>query len=228
MEKKHGRRGKFIVLEGGEGSGKGTAIDFLKERCATEFPGKEFVFTREPGGTEYGEELRGALLSPANKGKVTALSELLTFCAIRANHCDLLIRPALDAGKIVVCDRFYHSTIAYQIYGRDRKELRPVFERINSYAIGGNGKGGGLEPDLVIFLDVEPEIGLERIQRRKGELTRFDQEKLMFHKRVFWGYTDQYYDGNSDNWVRIDTGLYDIERMRALVFQEAKTLLAGG
>lgn len=169
-------RGKFIVFEGGEGSGKSVHIERLKSVLPP-----DTIFTREPGGVSIGEDIRRLLLSKEARSIDTS-TELLLFLAARAQHIAELIAPALESGKTVVCDRFILSTIAYQIYGRQKQEYLPlvksVFEAI----------GRDCMPDATIFLDVTPEIGLERAHSRLEEPNRFDDEALAFHQRVREGY----------------------------------------
>lgn len=209
-------RGVLIVIEGGEGSGKTTTLSYLQRMADSAFPGEEVIFTREPGGTEFGAKLREQLLSPHSAGKISALTELFTFCAIRANHCDMLIRPALDEGKVVICDRFYDSTVAYQLYGREQMRLLFAFTQLNAYATGGGNKDKVLVPDLVIFLDVKPEVGLRRARSRPEGLNRLDAEELEFHKRVRQGYLAQYQNA-SNAWLRINTGARTIGEVNLAV-----------
>ncbi|KKQ22673.1 dTMP kinase [Candidatus Wolfebacteria bacterium RIFCSPLOWO2_01_FULL_38_11] len=188
-------KGKFIVLEGGEGAGKGMVIEDLKNRFAhwremgvyQNGAAYNMVFTREPGGTNISEEIRNVLMNKIY-GKMSVLTELFLFCSARAQHIDELILPALFSGKNVICDRFEYSTFAYQIFGREYHELKDVFNLLNSVA------RRTVEPDIVIYLDVEPEIGLERKAKSKdGHCTRFDAEKLEFHNRVRDGFLNQYF-----------------------------------
>jgi len=169
------KRGKFIVFEGGEGSGKDTQIDFAKQ----DFP--DFVFTREPGGTKIGEEIRALLLSK-DSDSMTVKTELLLFLAARAQLLEEVIVPALDEGKTVVSNRFGLSTIAYQIYGRERPEYLDFLKKISDFVVG------DYTPDLYILLNVNSEVGLKRVSNRADENTRFDDEKLDFHRRTKEGY----------------------------------------
>lgn len=173
------RNGKFIVLEGGEGAGKGVVMEDLRRRLVGR---DDVIFTREPGGTPMAEKIRELVLSKGNDG-ILPITELFLFCAARAQHVSELIKPALDADKIVICDRFEDSTKAYQIFGRQQPDLLRYFNELNETA------KQGIKPDVVIYLDVEPEVGLERKAKSKdGHCTRFDAEKLDFHKRVRAGY----------------------------------------
>jgi dTMP kinase len=167
----------FITLEGPEGSGKTTQIrplaDWLCER------GYAVEVTREPGGTDIGNQIRAVLHDPRNTA-MDATAEILLYSADRAQHVAQCIRPALAAGKIVVSDRYYDSTLAYQGYGRGL-DLE-MLHTITAFATG------GLKPDLTLYLDVAPEEGLERRQANGEEWNRLDAETLDFHQRVRAGY----------------------------------------
>jgi len=169
-------RGVLITLEGPEGGGKSLQIKKLKEYL--EAKGFMVLVLREPGQTKIGEEIRQILLNPKNK-KMTPRTETLLFEASRAQLIDQIIRPALARGVVVLVDRFFDSTTAYQGYGRGLpvKEI----ERLNNFATG------GLEPDLTILLDLEVEEGLKR-REKSGKKDRIDMENLEFHQRVREGY----------------------------------------
>lgn len=168
-------RGKFIVLEGGEGSGKSVQMGQIRKILP------DAAFTRDPGGVETGEDIRRMVLSKEARG-IDAATELLLFMAARAQLIAELIDPALQGGKTVVCDRYILSTIAYQVYGRQKLEYLPlvksVFEGVNR----------GCTPDLTIFLDVTPSVGLARAHSRLETPNRFDEEAIQFHERVRDGY----------------------------------------
>jgi dTMP kinase len=168
--------GLFITFEGGEGSGKTTQIRLLKE--AMEQMGKEVLLTREPGGSEGAEKIRPLLVS--GNANWDALSEVLLFSAARRDHLVNKIWPALKEGKIVLCDRFADSTLAYQGYGRkDDKELQQKL--IDLYQM----IAGDFKPDLTFVLDVEPEIGLKRSCDRTGNNERrFEDMDIQFHKNL--------------------------------------------
>ena len=218
--------GKFIVIEGGEGTGKSSCVSFLENYFRDN---REIIFTREPGGTEFGEKVREVFISAQSAGKISVLAELLTFCAMRANHCDMLIRPALIEGKTVICDRFYQSTIAYQIFGREQHDMAETFLKINEHSIG-LGLDSLIEPSLVIFLDVEPEVGLSRVKSRQTlspleKSTRFDEEELLFHNRVREGYLSQF--KSQKNWVKIDTTHKTQEEVQKEVLELVKSCAFG-
>jgi len=169
----------FITLEGPDGSGKTTQAQLLAEWLRQE--GYDVVLTREPGGTEIGEQVRAVLHNPCNTA-MDARAEILLYSASRAQHVAQLIRPALVAGKIVISDRYADSTLAYQGYGRglDLEMLRAI----TAFATG------GLMPDLTLCLDIAPEAGLQRRRSGQGEWNRLDAETLEFHRRVRAGYLE--------------------------------------
>lgn len=173
----------FITFEGIEGSGKTTARQLLAQEL--EKRGHDVLLTREPGGCGLGRALRPILLDARNSGLCNR-AELYLFLADRAQHVAEIIRPALEAGQIVICDRYTDSTLAYQGYGRDRDPDR--LRRANDLATG------GLQPDLTLLCDLPVSAGLERAglrNRREGTVLsegRFDGESLNFHERVRQGY----------------------------------------
>jgi dTMP kinase len=168
--------GLFITFEGGEGSGKTTQIRLLKE--AMEQMGKEMLLTREPGGSEGAEKIRPLLVS--GNANWDALSEVLLFSAARRDHLVNKIWPALKEGKIVLCDRFADSTLAYQGYGRkDDKELQQKLMDLYQMI------AGDFRPDLTFILDIDPEIGLKRSCDRLGNNERrFEDMDIQFHKNL--------------------------------------------
>jgi len=174
--------GKFITLEGPEGSGKSTQAKIMIRRLAE--LGIEAMYTREPGGTALGEAIRNILQHNAAGEAPCERAELLLFEASRNQLVENVIRPALEKGTWVICDRFMDSTTAYQGYGRGL----PVDEvkSIHHFTIN------GMEPDLTLLLDLEVETGFERIAQRFLELgesaDRFEQEERSFHERVRQGY----------------------------------------
>lgn len=169
------KRGKFIVIEGGDGAGKDTQIALIKKRFGT----KNFIYTRDPGGTPIGAKLRAML----QYGKdLCDEAELFLLLAARAEVAYQVIEPALAAGKNVVSNRFDLSTYAYQIYGRGRRRETKFICRMSDVA------RRAAVPDLVVLLDVPPEVGLARSERRAQKVTRFEEEKLAFHRRVREGY----------------------------------------
>lgn len=172
----------FITFEGIEGVGKTTQIRRLA--AALQGKGRDVLITREPGGCPIADAIRGILLDPASAGLVPR-SELLLYAAARAQHVDEVIRPALQEGKIVLCDRFSDATIAYQGHGRGL-DLSLISE-LNCLA------SGGVVPDLTILLELPAAEGLKRARRRNADLSleqeeRFERESLEFHCRIREGY----------------------------------------
>jgi dTMP kinase len=172
--------GKFIVFEGVEGAGKTTQLRQTAEWLHSYSSEQAIIITREPGGTELGQKIRQLLLEDL-ASEIGDRTELLLYAADRAQHVEAVIRPQLDRGNLVLCDRFTDSTVAYQGYGRgfDRSEI----DQINQLATG------GLQSDLTIWLDLDVEIGLGRVALR-GQPDRMEQANLDFHKRVRQGYQE--------------------------------------
>jgi dTMP kinase len=168
-------RGVFVTLEGGEGSGKSTQLQLLATRLSD--AGMEPCVLREPGGTAVGEVVRGVLLDPGHAG-LSATAELLLYEASRAQLVAEVIEPALAAGRVVICDRFYDSTTAYQGYARQLP--LDVVRRLNAIATE------GLAPDRTLVLDVDPTLGIARAT--KGGADRLEAESLAFHQRVRDGF----------------------------------------
>lgn len=168
----------FVTFEGPEGSGKSTQIERLAGRLHD--AGQSHVVTREPGGTALGERLRGLLLD--SEFVPGAITEAYLMTAARAEHVDTVIRPALERGDWVLCDRFVDSTIAYQGAGRgiDISKLCSIQDLAT----------GGLTPDVTILLDIDVLKGLERRSRLGGQ-NRIDQESVCFHQRVAAWYREE-------------------------------------
>lgn len=167
----------FITFEGPEGSGKTTQIQLLTRYLQDQ--GYSVIATREPGGTPIGDQIRACLHDVANTAMLPA-AELLLYSASRAQLVGELIRPALSVGKIILCDRYADSTLAYQGYGRGLNLA--YLHQITRFATG------GLQPDLTLLLDVDVEAGLARRQRGGQEMNRLDRETVAFHQRVRQGY----------------------------------------
>jgi dTMP kinase len=182
--------GKFIVFEGGEGSGKSTASAAVAERLRAE--GVTVVHTREPGGTRAGELVRGLLHE-----QLTPWAELFAFLVARAQLVSEVIHPALELGETVICDRFSPSTFAYQVHARGLDEA--TVRAANAAATG------GLEPDLVIYLDIDPEVGLRR-KHGEAEAIRTGLEGIEFHRKVRAGYLAQANAG-ARRWVVVDASM---------------------
>ena len=174
-------KGKYIVIEGLEGTGKGTQVELLRKRI--EKLGKEVLFVREPGGTQIGEEIRKIVKSP-DLDRVPE-TEILLFSAARVELARTQVLPALEKGINVVSDRSFLSTIVYQTYGHNRKDLLPMVENVTKYALS------GIHPDLIIILDIDPQTGLERAKTKNaGIQDRFDDLAVPFHERVRKGYLE--------------------------------------
>ncbi len=173
----------FITCEGGEGSGKSTLIYKLAEELKGR--GYDVLVTREPGGIPLGENIRQLLLRKDAKVEIGSRAELMLFLAARSQHIEELIKPALSAGKVVLCDRFNDSTVAYQGYARGLGI--DVVQRLCTFVCN------GIEPDLTFFLDVDPSEGLSRTLRIHkdtagvGQVDRIEAEKLEFHQCVRQG-----------------------------------------
>ncbi len=169
----------FITFEGPDGSGKSTQLRMLASALREE--GIEVITTREPGGTEIGDQIRAVIMNMKNKA-MDPRTELLLFNASRAQLVEELIRPALNAGKIILCDRYADSTMAYQGYGHglDKDALR----RLLNFATG------GLKPDLTLLFDISAEAGLKRRQANHDEWNRMDDYALQFHERVRGGFLE--------------------------------------
>ncbi|HUI06286.1 MAG TPA: dTMP kinase [Verrucomicrobiae bacterium] len=174
-----GRKGKFITFEGGEGCGKSTHIERLAARLRRD--GYQVLVAREPGGTEVGEQIRHILQYSKASAAMMPETELLLFCASRAQLVREVIRPALDGGRVVICDRFFDSTTVYQ--GVGRKLGRKAVAAINSFAIG------TCLPDLTLVIDLDPRLGLERARGREL-FDRMENQSLEFYDRVRRGYRD--------------------------------------
>lgn len=168
----------FITFEGIEGCGKTTQVKRLGERL-TEYD-IEFISTFEPGGTRIGQKIRRILLDPGNNG-LTPLAELLLYVADRAQHVEEVIKPALEAGKWVICDRFMDATQVYQ--GAARGQDMKMIQALNNRATQ------GIRPDITFLLDCPEEVGLKRAKARNSresarDQDRFERESIVFHRKI--------------------------------------------
>lgn len=170
-------RGIFISFEGIEGCGKTTQAKLLKSHL--EEKGFSVFLTREPGGSEISEQIR-CILSDAKNKTLTSRAELFLFLAARAQHVEEVIKPTLKEGKVVISDRFFDATLAYQGYGRGIN--LKLINQLNRAATE------GLKPEFTILLDLPPEVGLMRAKSRNLDDDRFESEKIEFHRRVREGY----------------------------------------
>lgn len=209
-------QGKFIVFEGGEGSGKTThvraVVEYLQQKKLS------VVTTHEPGGTEIGKHIRQILLENSTDHQVVPLAELFLFLADRAQHIQTYIQPQLHNGQQVVCDRFTGSTLAYQIGAR---KLEPEALIMEMEALARSN----LQPDLVIYLDVSPDIGIQRKRQQiDQDLTRFDNEAVQFHEQV--NHYFRQLARTQPHWIQIDANRdltvvqQDINRQLDKLFHE--------
>jgi len=182
----------FITLEGPEGSGKSTHASRLAEHLRSK--GRDVLLTREPGGTSIGDQIRAVLNDHANAA-MQPRAEILLFCASRAQLVSQMIRPHLERGGTVVCDRFADSTLAYQGYGRglDRRKLKSISDFATEHLL----------PDVTLLLDLPVEIGLARRRRSDSDWNRLDAQEVDFHRRVREGYL-QLARRAPKRWVKID------------------------
>jgi dTMP kinase len=202
----------FITLEGPDGSGKTRQASLLAERLRT--LGHDVLLTREPGGTEIGEQIRHVLMSLDNT-LMDPRTEFLLFSASRAQHVSERIRPHLESGGIVICDRYFDASLAYQGYGHQLN--LDSLRTITSFATQ------GLTPDLTLLLDLPVERGLQR-REQGGNWNRLDAYDLEFHRRVRQGYL-ALAKSQPERWIVID-GLQDVEQVHAEIQQAVETKLA--
>lgn len=201
--------GYFITFEGVEGCGKTTQIKLLADLLSARGTGT--VLTREPGGCPIADKIRAILLDAENRA-LSPLAELMLYAAARAQHVTEVISPALQEGKIVLCDRFCDATLAYQSFGRGLD--RCIIDTLNLHACQ------GVSPDLTVLVDCDPAVGLERARRRIEATSgpreeRFELEALAFHQRVRNGYLQLAAD-QPDRFLIID-GSESIEKIFAVI-----------
>lgn len=169
--------GRFIVIDGGKGAGKGSVIKKIKESCSD----PKILFTREPGGSEFGESIRELLFSEEGK-KADAFTQFCLFCAARRDHSSRKIEPALKSGVHVISDRLDSSTWGYQIVAERNGLLTDLFWAMRYFCLS-------TCPDIYIFLDVDPTEGLRRMNQR-NEGTHFDDKDVEFHTRARKGFLE--------------------------------------
>ena len=203
-------RGIFITFEGGDGSGKTSQINLLRQYFIEK--GKEVIITREPGGTQISETIRNIILDINNK-EMSDLTEALLYAAARAQHVQEIIQPAIEAGKVIICDRFVDSSVVYQGYARNIG-IEKITE-INHIATN------GLTPDKTFYLDLEASIGLSR-KKNQTDLDRLEVEKLEFHERVIEGYRTlaKKYE---DRIIKIDATL-SVEEIHEIVVRNLREI----
>ena len=206
--------GKLITFEGIEGCGKSTQINKLSENLKK--IGKDIIVLREPGGTIIGEKIREILQDPSNSNKINPITELLLFSAARAELTNSVIKPAMHSGKIVICDRYFDSTYAYQ--GKGRSINLSTIEELKRISVD------LIEPDLTIILDVNERIGLERARNRgSGNLDRIELESISFFKSVRSGYLE-IANLNKSRCSIID-GTLPLEQIEELILEKVKAKL---
>ncbi|MBE6050594.1 MAG: dTMP kinase [Clostridium sp.] len=202
------KKGLFIVFEGGEGSGKSTILDKIYNWMKEE--NIECIKTREPGGIKIAEQIRSVILDTENT-EMDGRTEALLYAAARRQHLVEKVIPALKEGKIVLCDRFLDSSLAYQGFARGLG-MDEIYE-INKFAIDGNF------PNISILFDLDPKVGLDRINKNKDrEVNRLDLEKMDFHNKVREGYNTLL--KSNKNMVKVDASKSIDE-----VFQEVKKII---
>ena len=207
------KKGLFITFEGGEACGKSTQIKLFKEYIQTRQDKDNFVFIREPGGTILGEKIRDLLLN-FRQDAPTAKAELLLFLASRAHLYEKVLKPALEQGKIVVADRFYDSTVAYQGFARQIMPAQEILE-LNKMILN------SLTPDLTFYLEIKPEIAF----KRKGDdiLDRMESEPLEFHQKVYEGY--RFMAEKEKNRFAVIDATKSIEEIQSQIRQKACNLI---
>jgi dTMP kinase len=193
-------RGKLIVFEGIEGSGKTTQIQYLRQwldrnliKGGSSSSPTGVIVTRQPGGTSMGQQIRQVLLQPSTGAEgLTSTSELLLYAADRAQHVERILVPALETGHLVLCDRYTASTVAYQGYGR-QLDLK-LIKTLNTIATG------GVSSDLTLWLKLDVTQGLQRMTAR-GTADRIEQAGIEFHRRVHKGFAAQ---AQGDKFITVD------------------------
>lgn len=206
----------FVTFEGPEGSGKSTQIRLLGDVLSAR--GHHVLCTREPGGTPIGEQIRQVLHDLRNQGMLP-ITEALLYSAARAQHVNDAIRPALASGQVVLCDRYATSTLAYQGYGHglDLDMLHTVTRWVTAR----------IEPDLIVYLDLDVAIGLGRKRRDRqqgrGEWNRMDQQDIAFHQAVRRGYLEMA-SQDSPHWLVVD-GSQSVEGVHEIILKSVETRL---
>ncbi|WP_261664501.1 dTMP kinase [Deinococcus sp. Marseille-Q6407] len=201
----------FITFEGGEGAGKSTQLSRLQPRLAA--AGVPALFTKEPGGTPAGEQIRAALLDPALE--IDPLAEFLLYSASRAQLVRTVLQPALARGEVVVCDRYADSTLAYQGYGRGLP--LPFLRSVTAEATG------GLTPTLSVLLDIDPAAGLGRVAQR-GQKDRLERADLAFHRRLRAGFLELA-AADPERWLVLDA-TRPADELEADIWARVSALLA--
>ena len=205
----------FITFEGGEGSGKSVQSKLLYDFLIEE--GYDILLTREPGGTPLAEDVRRIVLT-GEPEKMSALTETLLYLAARADHWNSVIKPALDANKIVICDRFHDSTLVYQGMCKGVAEdfLNAALREIS----------GGRKPDRTYLLDIAPQIGITRAFSRKNNETRFENMDMAFHEQVRAGFL-KLAAAEPNRFLTLD-GSQPVETVQEKIKQDITAVLAKG
>ena len=214
VKKTNKNKGIFITFEGGEGSGKSTQIQKLKNNILGFISDVEIVISREPGGTEVAEQIKNILVNGA-ADKLSVRAETLLMIAARAEHIDRVILPAIKRGAIVLCDRFKDSSTVYQ--GIANNIPNREIDKIHAFALK------NCEPDLTILLDVPAEIGIKRALDRNENNQRFERKGDFFHKKIRDGYlkiASSYPDR-----IKIIDGSQTIEKISDEIFQLVSPIL---
>lgn len=205
-------KGFFITFEGGEGAGKSIQVEILASHLHEE--GFEVVVSREPGGTRIGEQIRAITHSTENVD-LNPIAEAYLMAAARAQHVVQIIKPALDNGKVVLCDRFVDSSIAYQGYGR---KLGPdIISKLNELAVD------GAIPNLTLYLKVSPQVGHKRRNKSNKSADRLDLQQQEFYDRVEAGY-EKVANDNQKRYVIIDAST-SIESVAQEIWKVVKSRL---
>ena len=200
------KKGLFIVLDGGEGSGKTTLL-----KRAVEYFKDELVTTREPGGALYAEEIRNLILHSPNAKDADAKTMFALFWAARADHMKNTVIPALNSGKIEISDRFDSSTYAYQIVAQGARELQELFWIVRDQYLG------EYKPDIYVYLDLDPEVGIERKNQQKNEKqNHFDKRNLQFHEALRRGYKEFFANKNH----KVKSVIIDAAKSKDEVWQD--------
>jgi len=208
------KKGLFISIEGGEACGKSTQVKLLKEYINS-LPNKDdFIFVREPGGTLLGEEIRNLLLN-YNEDKPLPMTELLLFCAARHQIVEEVIRPALNQGKVVIADRFYDSTVAYQGVARGIMNVKEILNLTNLVV-------GDVKPDKTFYFKLPPQEAFKR-KVNCGPLDRMELEGMGFHEKVAQGY-DYMAELEKERFVIIDASK-SIEEVQKQMMNEFLKLI---
>lgn len=203
-------KGIYLAFEGGEGCGKSTQAGLLVSHLQTEFPERKILLTREPGGCPVAEKIREVIFNKGGSESVDPLTEAYLFAAARAQSLSCAVVPVLEEGGIVLSDRTFYSSLAYQGFGR-KLGYETVWE-INRLAVG------DIKPDLVYLFDGNPVIGLTRIAKNGREINRLDAEKLEFHQRTREGFL-YLRDQDPSRFVTVD-GCLGIQEQSEIIWKE--------